>query len=500
MLTREGALTSIPDNRQHLFVGRGDGVVFAGLLVAICLLPLVKGGNREWLVMWFSVAIFALLALWSMLFAAGRVCFARAIGPALPVISLWLLWLLYLVLQNMSWPVAAVESSAPFLYEHYSLLALVNQSLPDNLPFTVSTGESRLYLVESLGYFFLFVLVLLTVRGTKRRQFLAMTLVFSGLFQALYGSFVVLTGIDYLFFSGQENNPGSATGTFSVRNHFAGYLEMGLALGIGLLVGTLNTGQAARTWREFFVDSIDTLLGPKMRLRIFLAIMVIALVLSRSRMGNAAFFMSLPLCGVLFMILQRKIHKGAIILFVSLILVDVLIVSQWFGLDQVAERIQSTSTETEMRDEVIRDTLTMLPDYQLFGSGAGTYMQTFQRYDDVRAARMVDFAVNDYLEFLVEFGWVGYVPLAILVLYSLFKAANAMAKRRTQLFRGIGFGAMMGTVSILIHSFVDFNLQMPANALLFVLLLALALLSMSLERGGVTRRKRTSHAEAGYSQ
>jgi hypothetical protein len=60
----------------------------------------------------------------------------------------------------------------------------------------------------------------------------------------------------------------------------------------------------------------------------------------------------------------------------------------------------------------------------------------------------------------------------------------------------MGFGAMMGAVSILLHSFVDFNLQMPANALLFVLLLALAQLAMTLERGRGGKRKQSS--SAGY--
>ncbi len=435
-------------------------------LAAVMVLSLLLG-NRDFIAPlkhhWFPVGVFFLVPLW-------------------------------ITLQTIPMSPEFITSLSPVGAEIQRVAGLELYTI------SLEPNATRQEALLSWSLWLFFVMTLLLVDSGKRARVLITTVVFCGVFQALYGSFVVLTDIDYLFFSGQDNNPGSATGTFMIRNHFAGYLEMCLALGIGLLVGTLSSSRNDRSWRDFFVDSIDTLLGPKMRLRLFLAIMVIALVMSRSRMGNSAFFLSLPLCGVLFMILQRKIHKGAIILFTSLILVDVLIVSQWFGLDQVAERMQSTSTETEMRDEVIRDTLTMLPDYQLFGSGAGTYLQTFQRYDDVRAARMVDFAVNDYLEFLVEFGWVGYVPLAILVLYSLFKAASAMAKRRTQLFRGIGFGAMMGTVSILIHSFVDFNLQMPANALLFVLLLALALLSKSLERGGGARRKRTSHTEAGYSQ
>lgn len=462
---------------------------FYAYLAILIWTPLPYASYYGWSANLMSLLIMSLAAVMVLSLLLGNKDFIAPLRRHWFPVAVFFLVPLWITLQTLPMPQEFITSLSPVGAE-IQRIAGVEQ-------FTISLepNATRREALLSWSLWLFFVMTLLLVDSGKRARALITVVVLCGVFQALYGSFVVLTGIDTLFFSAQQNNPGSATGTFSVRNHFAGYLEMCLGLGIGLLVGTLNAGHGARTWREFFVDSIDTMLGHKMRLRIFLAIMVIALVLSRSRMGNAAFFLSLPLCGVLFMILQRKLHKGAIILFTSLILVDVLIVSQWFGLEQVAERMQSTSTQTEIRDEVIRDTLTMLPDYQVYGSGAGTFMETFQRYDDVRAIRMVDFAHNDFLEFLVELGWIGYLPLATLVLYSLFKAGRAMASRKTQLYRGIGFGAMMGAVSILIHSFVDFNLQMPANALLFVLLLALAQLAMTLERGRAGKRKRSRRDE-----
>jgi len=186
--------------------------------------------------------------------------------------------------------------------------------------FTISLepNATRREALLSWSLWLFFVMTLLLVDSALRVRTLVMTIVLCGVFQALYGSFMTLSGIEYAFFEPKESNLGSASGTFNVRNHFAGYLEMCLAMGIGLMVGTLSSGHASRSWRQVLVDSINTLLGPKMRLRIFLAIMVIALVLSRSRMGNVAFFLSLPLCGVLLMILQRKLHKGAIVLFASM--------------------------------------------------------------------------------------------------------------------------------------------------------------------------------------
>ena len=58
----------------------------------------------------------------------------------------------------------------------------------------------------------------------------------------------------------------------------------------------------------------------------------------------------------------------------------------------------------------------------------------------------------------------------------------AQARRRDPLVRGVAFGVVMGVVAIGIHSTVDFNLQIPANAFVFMILLALGWVSLYLNR------------------
>lgn len=101
-----------------------------------------------------------------------------------------------------------------------------------------------------------------------------------------------MTGLDAIWFLPKEFYRGVATGTFINRNHLAGYLEMTLAIGIGLFIANLEDGKASN-WRANLRRWINTLLGPKARLRIFLALMVIGLIMTRSRMGNTAFFSSM---------------------------------------------------------------------------------------------------------------------------------------------------------------------------------------------------------------
>jgi hypothetical protein len=57
--------------------------------------------------------------------------------------------------------------------------------------------------------------------------------------------------------------------------------------------------------------------------------------------------------------------------------------------------------------------------------------------------------------------------------------------------RGMSFACIMGVTSILIHSWVDFNLQIPANAALFMVLLALGWISLYLDRREGAPRTRT---------
>jgi len=83
-------------------------------------------------------------------------------------------------------------------------------------------------------------------------------------------------------------------------------------------------------------------------------------------------------------------------------------------------------------------------------------------------------ADNDYLEFFLEAGIIGCLPLAALVLVSLLRAVGAMRHRHHSHLRALAYGSFMGMLAILIHSNVDFNLQISPNAALFVVLLALA--------------------------
>nr|WP_255493879.1 O-antigen ligase family protein [Pseudomaricurvus sp. HS19] len=202
--------------------------------------------------------------------------------------------------------------------------------------------------------------------------------------------------------------------------------------------------------------------------------MVIALVLTRSRMGNTAFFFSLLATGFIWLWLTRRITRGSIILLISLVVIDSLIVGAWFGFDKVAERLEGTAFTKETRDEVNRDTWTLIKDQPLLGSGAGTYFEVFPRYRQQDIPIYYDHAHNDYFQFVVEHGVLGCLPLLAFILLSVRQAIATMRQRKTLQFQAMAFAPVMVVIALLLHSTVDFSLQIPANAATVVVLMTLA--------------------------
>lgn len=97
-------------------------------------------------------------------------------------------------------------------------------------------------------------------------------------------------------------------------------------------------------------------------------------------------------------------------------------------------------------------------------------------------------AHNDYLQFLIEYGVLGSLQLLLFVLCALYHAQKAMWQRESVYRNGVGFGASVGIVALLMHSFANFNRQIPANAATYVVLCAIAVIGNNHYR---ERRART---------
>lgn len=349
--------------------------------------------------------------------------------------------------------------------------------------YTNDGSRTFFYALLGVGYSSVFLQVVTLFTTRKRLSFLVGVLVVSGTFQAFWGAAMTLSGVNWLFFEPKVFGLSDATGTFVNRNHLAGYLEMTLACGVGLLLA-LRDGRSFH-WRNI----IELVLGPKAKLRLALVIMVIALVMTHSRMGNTAFFAALMLIGGIFVLRDKdnRLRNGLIL--ASVVLLDVLIVSQYFGLERLKDRVLDTQLHdvvvagevvqqaNEIRPEVFSAAIPLAQERLLVGQGAGSFEVVFPQYVTEKIKLHFDHAHNDYLQFIIEFGLIGFLPLVAFVLVALYCALSALWDQRSLYRSGLGVGVSIGIVSILIHSTTDFNLQIPANALTFVVLCAIGVLA-----------------------
>src|SRR4029078_6177582 len=103
-----------------------------------------------------------------------------------------------------------------------------------------------------------------------------------------------------------------------------------------------------------------------------------ALVMTRSRMGNTAFFSSLLLAGAVALALSRHDPRSRVILIASLIAIDIFIVGSWFGVEKTMHRIEQTTVgDVEVREDPTVYALEMARDYPLFGTGPGPFLPPF---------------------------------------------------------------------------------------------------------------------------
>lgn len=481
-------------------LGRMQDSAFWALLAMLVWAPLPLASNRAWALSLLAMALCTLLLAvllsnWLAACAAAgssRGTSTQDAGKR----SQSAVW---------AWPLGLLAAHAALVASQLlplgdtlvSLLAPGDEGLRT---ISVDPFSTRLYLLACLGYLAGFWLVLLLVKNEKRLRWLALAVVTSGALQAILATYLMSKREGYEFLLLPFPPGDRAMGTFANTDHLAGYMHLCLAMGLGLLLGSVDgEGRAPVGWRQNLVAFLHFMMSKKMLLRLVLVTMVIALVLTRSRGGNAAFLLALLLTGALCAWRSPKLRRMATILVLSMLVVDLLVVGQWVGLDKVVQRLEGTSVQqpkpgadaavaatgvarpSASREESLEErlvaaryALAMVNERPWLGFGGGTFYTAFPRFKGEHPLGFYDHAHNDYVEVASDTGLLGLALLLALALSAFCRTLRALGDHSPPLTRGMAAGVLMAIMSMGIHSVVDFNLQVPANALSFAVVLALA--------------------------
>jgi len=452
--------------------------LFGFLLFTIAWIALPLGSNRPWA---WTVMQMSCFSLGLVIAAAKPWQLVKAYQKHKLLLWLWLIYICCQLINIIPLPVSVIESIRPerLAFNAVSTAAISADDTQKWLSLSFDVGQSKVVLLKSIAYLFLFFTVLIVVNSTHRLKIVLAVICGTGIFQAIYGTLEVLSGLETSLIFHKEVT-GVATGTFVYKNHFANYLVLTLSAAVGYLVASFPTARSS-TNRDKLRTLVKFWLSNKLLFRIGVILMVIALVMSRSRMGNTAFFISLTVTATLGLLHFKPRRKSYIAFFMSMLVIDILILSSLFGLEKVQQRIENTSFSQESRDEVINNTLPLISENAFFGAGGGTFYTLFPQTQPESIQHFYDHAHNEYIQFLLEFGVLGSLAIAIVTFMCLTCSINAMKTRRHPIARGTAFAALMAIIGMLIHSTVDFPLQAPANTFIFTIFLAIGIQSKNVK-------------------
>jgi len=378
------------------------------------------------------------------------------------------------------WSIFALEACAVLLLAAWACRQWINRELnvSDNVLYRPMAAFFALAVVQWLtgttayrhvtySHLLLYAaygMLAFVVTQTLRRssQFELMAKLFTA-YGAVVAAFAVLQGLapnGKLYWIWPLEQGGSPYGPYVNHNHYAGLMEMLTPFPLVLAATHFTSGN-----RKLAVAGIA-------------ALMAASIFLSGSRGGMAAFVAQMVVLGVLLVRKRQGSWKQPLMLGAFLALVIVFLV--WLGGNELTRRLASIHSGAReeisggVRLTIDRDCLRMLVKRPFLGWGLGAFPIVYPEFRSFYTTFFVNQAHNDYLQLLVETGLAGF-SIAVWFLVLVFRQAARKLGNWTETASGaLTVAALLGCVGILVHSFLDFNLQIPANAALFYVLCAIA--------------------------
>ncbi len=337
------------------------------------------------------------------------------------------------------------------------------------------------------GLFFLGLTQVLNSR--KRIEVTIFLILITGCFEALYGLAETYSGSRHILWFKKSAYAHDVTGTYLNRNHFAGLMEMCLLLAAAYAASFSGRDKKRKTISDhkssLRVRSSRFLSGEqrfnKRTLILFSgAVMGVGLVFSASRAGiiSAAGAM---LCMSLFFIFRKKHRRqGFVILFLFLI---TAVYALHIGVDYPVGRFKHLDTSLRERARLAQKTVDMFQDYRLTGIGVGNFQYAYPQYQAAEDKKVfIRHAHNDWIQFLAEAGITGFCLLLLGIFYYVYQTIKLWKKRTDPFAICLGVAPLAAMTAMVIHSYFDFNLHIPANCLMLVAIMAIGHSALYLKR------------------
>ena len=312
-------------------------------------------------------------------------------------------------------------------------------------------------LLRLLLYITVYYLAIEATESRSQTRWLLITLLGTGTLISFLGFIKYAGGPMPAFWVYSKNGQESQLiSTFVNRNHLAGYLEMVFALGLGFIL--FRPAERILFWSSC------------------LLLILVGLFLSMSRGGWIATFTSLIFIGILFFrqkgMNKVKIYAMTLALFLTVSL-------SFLGSNTMIERLHSFKNPNEpsflLRLSAWKGCTKLILEDPLHGTGLGTFPWSFTAVRSAGLPKRWREAHNDYLQIVTEMGLLVLVPIAWGLLLVFRTGLQTFWRTKSRFRAGVTLGGLGAIMAILVHSVIDFNIQITSNGILFCVLVGLVM-------------------------
>lgn len=478
-------------------VASSDAIFFYALSALLIFVPLFWGGIEPLPLLAAELAALALLA--------GQACWApTSFGRSLSRLAQIFLVALALLPLSQLLPVPlALWSDLPGRSFYADALRQAGVGGPGfewrAISLLPSTTESAgLGLLPPLAVFVVAV-------GLRGQLLLKLVPVFLGIAvgEALLGLIQYGDGPGSRFRLGNDLMGDSAMGTYINRNHLAGLLEMALPLALGQLAATVgqsprqHIGRRQRNWRRWLARLSAARFNRAMLFGAMALAILLGLIFTRSRAGVLMAMLGIVLCTLLFS--NRLGGRNAHGLLGTVTAVGIGLASL-IGLVPILDRFTLQDPLTDGRWLIFDATAQAAGQFFPLGSGAGTFEAVMRRFHPANLPGVtVNHAHNDYLEWFLEGGLGAVLLFAAWLVFYLRQWGRVWTHGAWAPFRFAQVSAGIALLLLMLHSLVDFNLRIPANAV-FAAFLAAVFFHRAAEERTPPRRPESSDGGDGSDQ
>jgi O-antigen ligase len=263
---------------------------------------------------------------------------------------------------------------------------------------------------------------------------------------------------------------------FINENHFAGWMVMAMSLAMGWFVACVASAERASKsdWRSRILWFSSPQASETILTGFAVGVMALSMVLTFSRGSFVCLVAAVLLSG--YWLLQGRSSVSRRLVVAGYLLIVLVSAASWGGVEPVIRQFEGANLDYGGRMVIWQDALRIMRDFPLVGTGLNTFGIAMLRYQTLPRSELYIETHNDYLQIAAEGGLLLSVPVVI-ALVLLVREVRRRFKEgaddtRTYWIRA---GAVTGLCAIAVQETVDFTLQMPGAAVLFVVLVAIAI-------------------------